>query len=125
MGIVFGTINTTCGRNMLKVTILASFFFLALALQHAESCSSSPQTDAKSKENQATPKKNETKPAEKNEPEHCKQINCKTADAKKKNQCPKTCNAKDENSKNQDKTNGGTTEANSGNADDKNTATTQ
>ena len=35
-------INTTSGRNMLKVTILASFFVLALALQHAESCSSSP-----------------------------------------------------------------------------------
>merc|ERR1712224_70151 len=109
MGIVFGTINTTCGRNMLKVTILASFFFLALALQHAESCSSSPET-------------NEKKTSD--DPVFCKDgLDCNKPISKTK--CPVKCKEKNENSKPKGKKNGGTTEANGGNTNVKNTTPTK
>jgi len=104
---------------MLKVTLLASLLFLALALEHAESCSSSdgppraqsPKTDVKD-----TP----------TDPASCKDKNmedCKL-DATKKS-CPNKCKKMNEDSKNKGKTNGGATKANSGNADVKNTTTTK
>jgi len=110
---------------MLKVTLLASLLFLALALEHAESCSSSdgppraqsPKTDVKVT---PTPEVTPTDPAS------CKDKNmedCKL-DATKKS-CPNKCKKMNKDSKNKGKTNGGTTRANSGNADVKNTTTTK
>jgi len=103
-------INTTCGRNMLKVTILASFFFLALALQHAESCSSSPET-------------NEKKTSD--DPVFCKDTGLDCNKPISKTKCPVKCKEKNENSKPKGKKNGGTTEANGGNTNVKNTTPTK